>query len=310
MYYALYSVMAIMTAKAYYVEKIDPIKSLFITFMIGVISFFLSSIYVAKFVFNPNRWTDLLAEDKTINYEDKYPYEDIYDKNEKICEKNYVFAKTPDDIVVMKYNEKDEVFWYWADSNIEYKNLETVARKYIKTFNCKNIYIDRKTTLENDKKERARQEEITKKKIEEWKLFHSQCNPNSNLLDFLEQNIVTLPTPSNLPSIRERGYEYRVRFTFEVYLKMKWEEENRAKSHFTDGFLEDIFENDVDQVISFLLCPNFNPLLKEHITLIDLLSFESDYSFDSKWFTVDEFGKKHIYLNAKEFENPLKLRER
>ena len=71
--------------------------------------------------------------------------------------------------VVMKYNEKDEVFWYWADSNIEYKNLETVARKYIKTFNCKNIYIDRKTTLENDKKERARQEEITKKKIEEWK---------------------------------------------------------------------------------------------------------------------------------------------
>lgn len=169
MYYALYSVMAIMTAKAYYIEKIDPIKSLFITFMIGVISFFLSSIYVAKFVFNPNRWTDLLAEDKTINYEDKYPYEDISDKNETICEKNYVFAKTPDDIVVMKYNEKDETFWYWADSNIEYKNLETVARKYIKTFNCKNIYIDRKTTLENDKKEREKQEEITKKKIEEWK---------------------------------------------------------------------------------------------------------------------------------------------
>ena len=153
--------------------------------------------------------------------------------------------------------------------------------------------------------------------IEEWRLDRHwsrnqshQGNPNYNLLDFLEQNIVTLPTPSNLPSIRERGYEYEVKFTFEVYLKMKWEGENRAKSHFTDGFLEDIFENDVDQVISFLLCPNFNPLLKEHITLIDLLSFESDYSFDSKWFTVDEFGKKHIYLNAKEFENPLKLRER
>ena len=166
MYYALYSIMAIMTAKAYYIEKIDPIKSLFLTFMIGVLSFFLSSIYVAKFVFNPNRWNDLLAEDKTINYEDKYPYEEISDKNEKICEKNYVFDKTPDDIVVMKYNEKDEAFWYWADSTIEYKNLETVARKYIKTFNCKNIYIDRKTTLENDKKEREekeREEKETKK---------------------------------------------------------------------------------------------------------------------------------------------------
>ena len=125
MYYALYSVMAIMTAKAYYIEKINPIKSLFITFMIGIISFFLSSIYVAKFVFNPNRWGDLLAEDKTINYEDKYPYEDISDKNEKICEKNYVFDKTPNDIVVMKYNEKDEAFWYWSDGTIDYKNLET-----------------------------------------------------------------------------------------------------------------------------------------------------------------------------------------
>ena len=172
MYYALYSIMAIMTAKAYYIEKIDPIKSLFLTFMIGVLSVLLSSIYVAKFVFNPNRWNDLLAEDKTINYEDKYPYEEISDKNEKICEKNYVFDKTPDDIVVMKYNEKDEAFWYWADSTIEYKNLETVARKYIKTFNCKNIYIDRKTTLENDKKEREekeREEKETKKKLEEDK---------------------------------------------------------------------------------------------------------------------------------------------
>ena len=72
----------------------------------------------------------------------------------------------------MKYNEKDEAFWYWADSTIEYKNLETVARKYIKTFNCKNIYIDRKTTLENDKKEREekeREEKETKKKLEEDK---------------------------------------------------------------------------------------------------------------------------------------------
>ena len=69
----------------------------------------------------------------------------------------------------MKYNEKDETFWYWSDKNIEYKNLETVARKYITKFNCKNIYIDRKTTWENDKKEREEQEEIAKKKMEEWK---------------------------------------------------------------------------------------------------------------------------------------------
>ena len=82
--------MAIMTAKAYYIEKINPIKSLFFTFMIGIISIIMSSIYVAKFIFNPNRWTDYLAEDKTINYEDKYPYEDISDKNEKYVKKLFL----------------------------------------------------------------------------------------------------------------------------------------------------------------------------------------------------------------------------
>jgi hypothetical protein len=192
----IYSILAIMTAKAYYMEDNNPIKSLLLIFIIGITSIFLSSIFVVIFVFNPNRWTDLLAEEKDINYEDKYPYEDISDKNEKICEKNYVFAKTPDDIVVMKYNEKDETFWYWADSNIEYKNLETVARKYIKTFNCKNIYIDRKTTLENDKKEREKQEEITKKKIEEWKTKQDEEE---------ESVFAKLKTPQEKRSVRKES---------------------------------------------------------------------------------------------------------
>ncbi len=172
LYCAIYSMIAIMTAKAYYIEKIDPLKSIFYTVLIGIFAFFISSVYVANFVFNPNRWSDLL-EDVEIKYEEKYPYEKIPELNEEICEKNFVFDKTPDDMVVMKYNIKDETFWYWSDKKtIQYKNLETVARKYISWFKCKNIYIDRKTTLENDKKEQKKkeeEEEETKKKLEEWK---------------------------------------------------------------------------------------------------------------------------------------------
>jgi len=159
MYFTIYSILAIMTAKAYYIEDINPIKSLLLTFMIGITSFFLSSIFVVIFVFNPNRWKDLLAEEKDINYEDKYPYEKIPNTEIKLCEKNYVFDKTPNSIVLMKYNEKDESFLYWADKSIEYKYLETVARKYVTWYKCKNIYTDRKTTLENDIKEQDEKKE-------------------------------------------------------------------------------------------------------------------------------------------------------
>ena len=163
LYSAIYSMMAIMTAKAYYVEKIDPIKSMFYTIFIGIFAFFISSVYIANFICNPNRWASFL-EDEDENYEDKYPYEKIDDAEEELCEKNYVFDKTPDDMVVMKYNKDDEAFWYWSDSkSIPYKNLETVARKYVTWFKCKNIYIDRKTTLENDIKEQKEKEEETKK---------------------------------------------------------------------------------------------------------------------------------------------------
>ncbi len=176
MYFTIYSIMVVMTAKAYYVEKINPVKSLLLTFMIGILAFILSSIYVANFVFNSNRWKDLLAEEeKEIKYEEKYPYEKIPDTEKEICEKNYVFDKTPDlyksIIVVMKYNKKDEAFWYWNEtpSSVRYEFLETVARKYVTRFKCKNIYIDRKTTLENDKKEEKEKEEKIKKQMEKWK---------------------------------------------------------------------------------------------------------------------------------------------
>ena len=44
----------------------------------------------------------------------------------------------------MRYDKNNEGFDYWCDDNqIEYKYLETVARKYIKIFNCKHLYFDR-----------------------------------------------------------------------------------------------------------------------------------------------------------------------
>ena len=54
---------------------------------------------------------------------------------------------TPKGLTYMRYCKEDEGFEYWADNSIDYKYLETVARKYVTIFSCRDIYIDRFTLL-------------------------------------------------------------------------------------------------------------------------------------------------------------------
>tara|TARA_R110002074_G_scaffold52070_1_gene131431 strand:+ start:131 stop:838 length:708 start_codon:yes stop_codon:yes gene_type:complete len=118
---------------------------------------------VAKFVYEPYVKKLVKEEKEPIPYEYQYPLMDV----EPITNIDYksciVLSNTPKGLVYMRYCKEDEGFEYWADNSIDYKYLETVARKYVTIFSCQNIYIDRFTLLK---------EKILgiKQKIEENKL--------------------------------------------------------------------------------------------------------------------------------------------
>ena len=57
----------------------------------------------------------------------------------------FVMEKTPLGNVLMIY--KNNAFEYYSDNAIPYRYLETVARKYIKLFNCRQIYVDMEEEL-------------------------------------------------------------------------------------------------------------------------------------------------------------------
>ena len=76
------------------------------------------------------------------------PYEDKYkDKFEPLKENlstktnNILIEQTPIGNVIMFYNSDKTRFEFYADKTIPYRFLETVARKYVITFKCKNIYV-------------------------------------------------------------------------------------------------------------------------------------------------------------------------
>ena len=108
------------------------------------------------------------AEIDTENIKDeakKYVIKERLDK----MKYNFIIEKTPLGNIIMIYNNVRGTFDYYSDSNIPYRFLETVGRKYVLTFNCRPIFVDMEEELklyelklkaneEREKEEKEREE--------------------------------------------------------------------------------------------------------------------------------------------------------
>tara|TARA_B100001063_G_C16740654_1_gene544619 strand:+ start:950 stop:1711 length:762 start_codon:yes stop_codon:yes gene_type:complete len=119
-------------------------------------------------------------EEKETPYEEKYPLEKESNTNkEPNTELLCVMENTPNGSVFMKYCLDNEGFDYWSDyKEIPFNHLETVARKYVNSFNCTDLYVREEDTsseeeqttdseyssdfVDNDEKEEENDEETKK----------------------------------------------------------------------------------------------------------------------------------------------------
>jgi len=67
--------------------------------------------------------------------------EDIQETEENI-QKEQVEEMTPNGNVILKYNKEDNLFLYWSNKPILYSYLETIARKYVILYDCKEVYVN------------------------------------------------------------------------------------------------------------------------------------------------------------------------
>lgn len=81
----------------------------------------------------------------------------------------YVMEKTPLGNVILNYNQKNDAFHYYSDNTIPYRYLEVVARKFVKMFNCRPLFVDMEEELKlcEEKWELIQEEERKKKELEE-----------------------------------------------------------------------------------------------------------------------------------------------
>lgn len=80
---------------------------------------------------------------------------------------NFIFEKTPLGNVIMYYNNFRESFEYYSDNTIPYRFLETISRKYVKTFNCKQIYFDMEFELNEFERKQKEGLETQKKLLDD-----------------------------------------------------------------------------------------------------------------------------------------------
>jgi hypothetical protein len=76
---------------------------------------------------------------------------------------NMIMENTPLGNVIMTYDNNRETFNFYSDNMIPYRYLETVARKYVITYNCRPLYIDMEEELKIYEKKMLEQDENNEK---------------------------------------------------------------------------------------------------------------------------------------------------
>jgi hypothetical protein len=91
----------------------------------------------------------------------------------------HVMEHTPVGNVLMIYDKERETFKYYSDNTIPYRYLDVVARKYVKFFNCRPIFVNTEEEIqlaekknEQAKKEKEEKEALDKKRREDAAANH------------------------------------------------------------------------------------------------------------------------------------------
>ena len=212
-----------MSLSEMYPEQIMAIKGFITLFMVLPIPLIIVFIFSA-FLFVEEDSSLIIGDanknntQKQIPYEERYPLSKVDKNNESKNEKNdtettntekkddsekwkdkmksYLNEYTPNGNVIMRYNYETEAFDFWCDDkNIKYSYLETVARKYVSIFNCRELYIDRSENIEKQMKDIKLKEINDKQKEEQKKSKENQENNDEKQEDNDDDLFVKLKTP-------------------------------------------------------------------------------------------------------------------
>jgi hypothetical protein len=163
-----------------YLDELRKLKKEFI------LNDFDNELYNNKLMeFNNKHINDHLSDDDYTKMEEDIKEFVITEKLKKLIN-NFVIEKTPLGNVMMIYSYEKSTFSYYSDNNIPYRYLEVVARKYVKFFGCRPIFVDMEEELKLCEEKLENQ-----KRIEEEKKLKKLQENNSQKTKEFKKDIFT-----------------------------------------------------------------------------------------------------------------------
>lgn len=125
----------------------------------------------------------------------------IIDEQLKKFKTNYVIEHTPLGNVLMFYNHDKLAFEYYSDLTIPYRYLETVARKYVITYNYRPLYVDMEEELKEYEKRMKEKEEEEKNKSKQENIGNKTKDVFAKFKSYNKEagtgRVNTAPPPKN-----------------------------------------------------------------------------------------------------------------
>lgn len=168
--------------------------------------------------------TDAEDEEEAEEYSTKYyeefsrlPDRELTAEDLVLLQTKIMREMTPGGEVIMTYDKETETFCYYTNQlkEISYKVLESVAQKFVITYNCKSLFIDTQTRVEQQRQEQitAQEEVVVPKSV--FAKFKNYNKKSSNPNVFIKED-------SNHFRYRGKLYEYE-----ETEMKKEKEKENQ-----------------------------------------------------------------------------------
>ena len=206
----------------------EYLQSFLIIFGLFPATFLLSALIVSKFIYLPFKKKCKLQLLPPMPYENRYPFitdERITDNSGCDLFNTLIMDHTPQGNVLMRYNNDEKTFDYWADDNTQYRYLEALARKYVQSFRCEHLYINRTEEL---RKKLLILRERHKKKLEDKKNNVKPKKIDSVFATLKSSNIKSVKTSENaLVAAKANKYVKRGRLKECKFFKPKPEKKSQ-----------------------------------------------------------------------------------
>ena len=101
----------------------------------------------------------------------------------------FVMESTPLGNVLMIYDKERDSFKYYSDNSIPYRYLEVVARKYVKQFGCRPVFIDMEEELKLADEKWVQEKKEKEEKAKEEKKRKDDAAKNNTLLAEEKKNV-------------------------------------------------------------------------------------------------------------------------